>query len=127
MNDYVNCVTVSGNYVYIGGKFTEAGGLKTYGIARWDGQKWDSLGSGFASGEVFDIEVMGSLVYAGGSIAWGGPSGPSYLGVWNGSTWSAVGTGVNSTVFALEARGTDLYVGGTFSTAGGNTVNIFAN
>lgn len=126
MNDYVNCVTVSGNYVYIGGKFTEAGGLKTYGIARWDGQKWDSLGSGFSSGEVFDIEVMGNLVYAGGSIAWGGPSGPSNLGVWNGNTWSAVGTGVNSSVFALEARGTDLYVGGTFSTAGGITVNNIA-
>jgi trimeric autotransporter adhesin len=126
MNDYVNCVTVSGNYVYIGGKFTEAGGLKTYGIARWDGQKWDSLGSGFSSGEVFDIEVMGNLVYAGGSIAWGGPSGPSYLGVWNGNTWSAVGTGVNSSVFTLEARGTDLYVGGTFSTAGGITVNNIA-
>ena len=38
---------------------------------------------------------------------------------WNGSTWNALGSGVDNDVNALVVSGSDLYVGGEFSIAGG--------
>ncbi len=40
--------------------------------------------------------------------------------------WSALGTGVNGTVYAMALMGTDLYVGGQFTIAGGVPVNNIA-
>jgi hypothetical protein len=36
----------SGDTVYVGGSFTNAGGHAAYSIARWDGSSWSGLGSG---------------------------------------------------------------------------------
>ena len=38
---------------------------------------------------------------------------------WNGSTWSALGSGMDGGVAALAVSGTNLYAGGSFTTAGG--------
>jgi hypothetical protein len=40
--------------------------------------------------------------------------------------WNAMGTGVGSTVYAVVVSGTDVYVGGLFTQAGGNTANNIA-
>jgi len=41
------------------------------------------------------------------------------VAMWNGSAWTALGTGVNGVVNAIAVSGTNVYVGGSFSTAGG--------
>ncbi|MEK7676755.1 MAG: choice-of-anchor D domain-containing protein, partial [Verrucomicrobiota bacterium] len=45
---------------------------------------------------------------------------------WNGSAWSALGSGLNSLVNELAVSGSDLYVGGAFTTAGGSAANRIA-
>ena len=40
--------------------------------------------------------------------------------------WSALGTGLNNLVYTIAVSGTNIYVGGDFTTAGGNTANRIA-
>jgi hypothetical protein len=40
---------------------------------------------------------------------------------WDGSAWSALGSGLDFWVNALAVSGSDLYVGGYFTTAGGSS------
>ena len=42
------------------------------------------------------------------------------------TTWSALGSGVNGEVRAIAISGTNVYVGGAFTTAGGNTARRIA-
>src|SRR5207237_8615636 len=44
---------------------------------------------------------------------------PISIAKWDGSSWTALGSGVNYAVYALAVSGSDLYAGGTFTTAGG--------
>src|SRR6266699_2614160 len=45
---------------------------------------------------------------------------------WNGSVWSALGSGLDNQANALAVSGTDLYVGGSFTMAGGAAANYIA-
>src|SRR6185295_6538881 len=50
-----------------------------------------------------------------------GGSAANYIAKWNGSRWSALGSGMGGPgyVYALAVSGSDLYVGGNLTTAGG--------
>jgi hypothetical protein len=50
----------------------------------------------------------------------------SRIAQWNGSAWSALGSGVNLGVRALALSGTNLFVGGGFTTAGTNVSSYLA-
>src|SRR5207247_1648382 len=59
-----------------------------------------------------------------------GGSPANCIAKWNGSSWSALGSGITGgpfpTVVRLAIDGTDLYVGGKFTSAGGYAaVNIY--
>jgi len=63
----------------------------------------------------------GSVGYrpvCGGSFTTAGGVPANYIAKWNGSTWSALGSGMNRAVDALAVSGSDLYAGGSFTTAG---------
>src|SRR6185503_13558247 len=55
-------------------------------------------------------------------------SAANYLAQWNGSSWSALGPGIatQNGLGALAVSGSDLYVGGQFTTAGGSPANYIA-
>ena len=98
------------------------------GVAYWDGEKWNLLGSGMnvpAEGAIAvapngDVYVTGNFTTIGGVAA-------NRIAKWNGSAWSALGTGLNAAGRALRiAPNGDVYAGGTFTTAGGVTVNYIA-
>jgi hypothetical protein len=121
MNDAVCALVVSGNNLYAGGIFTNAGGVSANRIAKWDGSAWSALGSGMDN-NVLALAVNGTNLYAGGYFTTAGGVSATNIAKWNGSTWSALGSGMSGSfpcVFALAVSGTNLYAGGRFTTAGG--------
>jgi hypothetical protein len=92
MNWDVDALTVfddgsgAGPALYAGGDFSTAGGVAVNGIARWDGQRWSALSSGFQStvqalGVFDDGSAAGPALYAGGYFE-SSPGGDSRLAKW---------------------------------------------
>ncbi len=121
LNGDVSAIAVSGNNVYVGGSFTDAGGNSDADyIATWNGISWGSLGHGL-NGAVYAIAISGSDVYAGGQFTDAGDdANADYVAKWNGSSWSALDTGLNGGVAAIAISGSDVYVEGWFTDAGGD-------
>jgi len=110
-------------------------------IARWDGSDWSVLVGPSGTGtdnNVYSLGVYddgtGEALYAGGSFTTAGGVTANNIARWDGSTWSALvgpsGTGTNSAVYALavsdDGTGSALYLGGSFTTAGGVWVDYVA-
>jgi hypothetical protein len=130
MDGQVWALVVSGSDLYVGGSFTAAGGNAATNIAKWDGSTWSPLGSGTDS-EVSALAASGSNVYAGGYFRTAGGSAASHIAKWDGISWSVPrqGSGISGAkigVLALAVSGIDLYVGGDFTTAGGNSATSIA-
>jgi hypothetical protein len=121
LNAGVSAIAISGTDVYVGGVFSNAGGVANANrIAKWDGSAWSALGTGL-SADVLAIAISGTDVYAGGSfINAGGDANADHIAKWDGSAWSALGTGLNDVVYAIATSGTNVYAGGLFSNAGGD-------
>jgi hypothetical protein len=130
----VGALAVSGTNLFAGGIFTMAGGITANHIAKWDGSRWSALGSGIGGFEPFvsALAVSGSNVYAGGefTLAGGGPA--NHVAKWNGNSWSALGSGIGGDPLrrkyasVLTIAGSNLYVGGFFTNAGGGRANWIA-
>jgi hypothetical protein len=125
LNGPVYAMVSQGNSLYVGGAFSKAGAIGAYGVARWDGTNWSSLGAG-VSGSVFALAISGTDLFVGGRFHTAGDIGATNIAKWNGATWEALGGGVdqggfysNVGVQALYASGSNLFVGGQFLTAGG--------
>lgn len=114
----------SGN-IYVAGDFTSIGGVSANRIAKWDGTRWSSLGSGL-NGSVYTVTVSGSNVLVGGSFTTAGGSSANRVALWNGSSWSSYGTGADDTVWAVEVIGSDVFAAGEFLNIGGNPANRIA-
>ena len=67
MDDQVNAVAASGNDVYVGGTFKNAGGLSARRIAKWNGSQWFAIGSGM-NDFVYALALSGNDLYAGGEF-----------------------------------------------------------
>ena len=125
LNLVADALEVSGTELYVGGKFTDAGGITNAdGIAKWNGSTWSAVSPSTAqiNGEVFAIAVAGGKVYAGGTFDNAGTSGADNLAVWDGTSWEPFCTVPGETignVKALQVIGTTLYVGGDFQDAAG--------
>jgi hypothetical protein len=131
MNRGVEALAVSGSNLYAGGMFTTAGGVPAKYIAKWDGNAWSALGSG-VDFWIYALATSGTNLYVGGGFTNAGGVRVNHIAKWDGNTWSALGSGVGyedqgtSSVTALAVSGTNLYVGGAFSIAGGLRVNFIA-
>jgi trimeric autotransporter adhesin len=132
----VNVITIAGNYVYVGGLFTNAGGVSANNIARWDGTNWSALGSGVTGGSVSAIAVDGNNVYVGGNFDHAG--GLSVFGIarFDGANWfpipGAYASAQTNTAFnTIVTNGAGgIYAGGTFvvgNNLGGYSTNIAMN
>lgn len=88
--------------LYLGGGFTNAGGLLSPRLAKWNGQSWSAVGSGIAGRitamTVFDFDGPGpqlpKLVCAGTFTV--PASGVTHVGVWDGDTWTPLNAGLTS-------------------------------
>jgi trimeric autotransporter adhesin len=121
----VAAVALNGPDLYIGGTFTNAGGVTASNIARWNGTSWSPVGSGM-NNSVTALAADGANVYAGGSFTVAGGVSASRIAKWNGATWSALGTGVDNNAVAIAVGVDGIYAGGSFTTAGGTNANRIA-
>jgi hypothetical protein len=137
----VTALAVVGNEVFVGGRFTSAGGVSANYVARFNTQTntWSTLGTGSSNGVsggffpyVNALAVVGNEVYVGGRFTEAGGVSANYVARFNTqtNTWSTLGTGssngVNDWVNALAVVGNEVYVGGGFTSAGGVSANYVA-
>jgi hypothetical protein len=128
-----------GNSLYAGGNFVFAGGIEAWGAGRWSGTRWWPMSGPSGTGintfganiDVFAEYSDGEApaLYAGGSFEFAGGIRVNRVARWNGIEWSALvrntAIGTNSDVRSLASfddgieDGPTLYVGGTFTSAGG--------
>lgn len=88
----VSALATIGTNLYVGGFFTNAGGVAVNNIAKWDGSNWSALGSGI-NGQVNALAVSGTNLYVGGGFTSAGGVAVNGIAQWNGTNWSALGTG----------------------------------
>jgi len=115
----VQAMAVRDHDLYMGGRFTHAGGIVANNIVKWNSlsNTWLPLGDGI-NGTVSAIAVRDGEVYVGGRFSSAGGVPANNIAKWNGRKWSAVGGGVNNIVYAISCFGKDVYVGGSFTEAG---------
>jgi hypothetical protein len=138
----VRALVVAGTNLYVGGSYTNAGGVAAMNVARWDGERWSALGNGLpgfgaclfgaCNFPVTALAMVRGKLFAGGGFDARDGSALNYLACWDGNQWTGLAPG-NWTfdhagwtqsgpfqlhVWALAARGDDLYVAGNFATVG---------
>jgi hypothetical protein len=141
VNGGVAALAVVGNEVYVGGFFTEAGGVSANNVARFNTQTntWSTLGTGSSNGvsgvigvTVTALAVVGNEVVVGGRFTEAGGVSAIRVARFNTqtNTWSTLGTGssngVDGYVNALAVVGNEVFVGGDFTSAGGVSANNVA-
>ena len=130
----VYSIVLDGANVFVGGSFSEAGGVAAGNIARWNSAsgEWTPLGDG-VDGNVLTMAAMGGKLYVGGgAVSLAGGVEVRRIAVWDisGGTWAPLGgnvvQGIDGRVVSIVASGSDLYVSGTFNRAGTTDVSNLA-
>jgi trimeric autotransporter adhesin len=121
----VTALEFFGTDLYVGGVFTQAGGVEVNNIARWDGREWSKVGAGI-DGAVYKLAASDDALYAGGSFTHAGGVEVNHIAKWDGREWSPLGAGMDESVSALAVSGSDLYAAGWFTTAGGKEASRIA-
>ncbi len=127
-----------GEALYIGGRFRTIEDAVVNGLARWDGQTWESLGDGVSVALVGDVPEVRALavhdgqLIAAGSFAVADGVVVNGLARWDGSQWSSFSPfqfflgqqpGV---ITALAVLDNALYAGGNFSNVGQEPISALA-
>ncbi len=121
----------SGEALYIGGRFEQAGGQEAPYLARWDGVSLEPVPGADLDGAVRALytwdDGTGEALYVGGDFTTAGGVAVDRVAKWDGTTWSALrgptGMGANIGVRVFHAHADDageaLFVGGYFTEIGG--------
>lgn len=113
--------------VFAGGEIGNLAGSTQLRLARYDGQKWNAVGSSKSHGMNYyanSLAVSGSTLYAGGGFK--GADGVPLRGIgkYDGTKWDSLGSGASGsgyTIYSISVYGTNVYVAGSFNTMGGVT------
>lgn len=118
----VHAIIAVGNYIYVGGEFTTAGGDPASRVARYHvlDDTWEQVGAGLNQ-TVRTFASVGEMVFAGGDFQNTGGDPVSRVARFDSDTnsWLPLGSGAEGVVRRLQVVGNHLYVGGAFQTAGG--------
>lgn len=140
----------TGDALYVGGDFTIAGcNTDAVNIARWRGDKWESISTpehSVVSGPIHAMEVFdggdGPLLFVGGEFEFAGNVPVYNVAMWDGDQWSPLedlnGIGIPNCGFSGcivpihamkvfdDGSGPSLYIAGEFSFAGGQQITNIA-
>jgi hypothetical protein len=120
----VNSIVVDGGIVYVGGNFSNAGGVAASNIATWnkDLHAWEQVGGGVSgctgigcSSYVNIIVVVGGEVMVGGKFIYAGATTVNNISSWSGSSWYNFASGTNGPVYAIAYDNNRRYIGGNFT------------
>ena len=131
LNDAVTAMAARGDDVYVSGYFTRAGVVAAPCLARWNdaAQTWSAVGDALThQGDTPSLRAIaisdGGDVYVGGIFDQAGDLTVNHIARWDGSQWHALGSGVGGLlvprVNAIAISGSDVYVGGWFTTPAAN-------
>ncbi|MBN8247894.1 MAG: hypothetical protein J0L84_10670, partial [Verrucomicrobia bacterium] len=126
----VLALSVSEGQAIAGGFFTRMGGVAARHVARWDGVAWQSLGEGLGGDSALDyvatLHASGAGVLAGGVFTNAGSVAVQRIARFDGDQWAPLGSGMTAGplggdpfVYGLGVADGVLWVGGTFTEAGG--------
>ena len=133
-DNLVHSLVVDNGIVYAGGYFSFATNsgtpVSTSYIAKWDGNNWSAVGKGL-NAPVDALTVLSNSIYPVGQFYEATNANNSVLSTlriarWDGTNWSALGSGLNGYGYSVVAMAGNIYVGGEFTTAGGNTAKNVA-
>lgn len=77
--------------LYVGGYFSEVGGVTAHGIALWNGTEWKTFSQDLGeNSSVSSLAVWNGQMLAAGTLTLGGGADSEFsvLGTWNGSEWN---------------------------------------
>jgi len=130
-------IRAPGGGLYIGGEFSTIGGVLATNIVRLSGTSWKALGEGLSLSDTSNccagqvralVADNAGRIYAGGRFKAAGGVITNNIARWNGTRWEALGEGVSGgDVEALALAGDTLYVGGSFTGAGGQAIGFLAS
>ena len=122
---YVDAVD---NVLYAVGSFVKMGGKMVYGVAKWDGTSWDSLGSGIKESDQYDfiqtpLDVIRykNEIYLTGAFYKCGRKDIKGIARWNGTEWNDVGGSMKGRLpsgSSMVVHNNELYLIGSFDTIG---------
>lgn len=125
---------MSDGRICIGGDFDQVGATDAGKTACYDGSQWQALGDPLNSGVRVLLEDTNGDLLAGGTFSVPNDQGGSDIGVarWDGTAWQGVAGGVvGGTVTSVRALAHgpngELFVGGTFSSAGSGSGQVAAS
>jgi hypothetical protein len=138
VDTFVRSLTAAGTDVYVGTDAVDVGGIaKADHVARWDGLAWHRVGENTAgtdgwfptSSTIDALTHYGSIVVAAGSFQnANGNSAADQIAYFDGTTWRPLGSDgagngpLPAHPVALGVTNGQVYVGGNFTTAGGDTL-----
>jgi len=111
----------AGERLFVGGEFSEVGGVPASHVAAWDGQSWAAVGGGLNR----EVSALAEFDDGAGPELYAGMSYPLFpdspLQRWDGQQWTDLAELTHGEIEALTVSGAPgseaLYVGGNFSKA----------
>lgn len=113
------------NFLYVCGGFNQVGDSISYGVAMWDGFRWNYMDA-YCQTTLWPQSVAiyrGDLFTGCGQYYDNETNYRTFITRWNGETWDSIGGAFNDNIFALEVFRDTLYIGGGFSYWGGDSPN----
>jgi trimeric autotransporter adhesin len=125
----VDALALSGNGLYVGGRFSSVGGAIRHNLAAFDVSNGTMVSwAPDADGQVLGIAVSGSTVYVGGNFRTIAGVPRNFLAAVDaGGAVTSWNPGVDDIVDALTVLESSLYVGGYFRNVGGAPRNYLAS
>lgn len=112
--------------LYAGGRFQYAGGISSNRLAAYSNGNWDTFGTRISGDFINSFASIGNTLFIAGSIVTADGIPVNNIMSYNGVNFSELNAGVDSTVWTLATDSQALYVGGTFTNAGGHPAKYIA-